>query len=91
MQSMFVFREDRILILFSKVDIQMTSCIFSHDSITFHTPHAMLSLQPGSSMSRDKIHDASLQSQLQWSVTGERAYLFDDPTATYGLDLPETI
>jgi hypothetical protein len=49
----------------------------------------MLSRQPGSSMSRDKIHDTSLQSE--WSITGERAYLFDDPTATYGLDLPETI
>lgn len=89
MQSIFVFPEDRILVLFSKVDIQMTSCIFSHDSITFHTPHAMLSLQSGSSMSRDKIHDTSLQSE--WSITGERAYLFDDPTATYGLGLPETI
>jgi hypothetical protein len=40
-------------------------------------------------MSRDKIHDTSLQSE--WSITGEGTYPIDDPTATYGLDLPDTI
>lgn len=40
-------------------------------------------------MSRDRIHDTPLQSE--WSITGDGTYLMDDLTATYGLDLPDTI
>lgn len=41
----------------------------------------MLSLQPGSSMSSDRISDTLLQSER--SITGEGIYLIDDPTAIY--------
>jgi hypothetical protein len=59
------------------------------EHVTFHPSHTMLSLQPGSNMSRDKFHDTSLQSE--WSIIGGGTYLIDDPTATFGLVLPETI
>jgi hypothetical protein len=36
---------------------------FSGDTITFHPSRAMLSVQPVSSMSRDKIHGTTLQSE----------------------------
>jgi hypothetical protein len=56
------------------------------DDVTFHPSHVMLSVQPGSSMSMDKIHDSSLQSEWIMLLFNPHAILSVQPGSSMSTD-----